>query len=176
MTDTRGPMRAGTNFQDKFPDARARAAECVFNLILIGNLLDARLADFMRGYRLSTAAANILAIVAGAGEPLSPYLISERRFVTRGATTSVLDSLEKRGLIRRVPHPSDRRMLLIEVTDAATSFVDEAEPHVHRLETAWMACLTAEEQDALVAILGKIHNHLAALSPTEPAIPKRLSE
>ncbi|MEY2463907.1 MAG: hypothetical protein QOH64_2045, partial [Acidimicrobiaceae bacterium] len=55
-------------------------------------------------------------ILDGSDRPLCPNELGERRLVTRGTVTGVLDSLEERGLVVRTPHPDDRRMLLIELT------------------------------------------------------------
>ena len=46
--------------------------------------------------------------------------------------TSLLDNLEKRGLIRRLPHPHDRRKLLIDITPAAQAIIDELLPRCTR--------------------------------------------
>ena len=51
--------------------------------------------------------------------------------VTTGSMTSLLDNLEKRGLVRRLPHPDDRRKLLIDITPDAQAIVDELLPTLH---------------------------------------------
>ena len=48
--------------------------------------------------------------------------------------TSVLDTLEKRGLIRRLPHATDRRKILVQITPAAQEIVDELLPSLHACE------------------------------------------
>ena len=45
--------------------------------------------------------------------------------------TALLDNLEKRDLMRRQPHPQDRRKLLIDITPAARAIVDELLPSLH---------------------------------------------
>ena len=50
-------------------------------------------------YQLSPSARSVLAVVEGADQPLEPSVIAERR-----------------GLIRRLPHPGDRRKILIDIT------------------------------------------------------------
>ena len=67
-------------------------------------------------YDLSVSAATVLAIIDGAGEPITPGVIAERAIIAAASTTSVLDTLEKRGLVERRPHPTDRRKLLIDLT------------------------------------------------------------
>lgn len=87
----------------------------------------------------------------GAGEPLEPKVIADRLLVTTGSMTSLLDNLEKRGLIRRHPHPEDRRKLLIDITPAARPIVDDLLPSLHAREREVMAAaLSASEQRALI--------------------------
>ncbi len=39
--------------------------------------------------------------------------------LTSAATTAMLDRLERKGLVRRVPDPGDRRSVLVEMTEGA---------------------------------------------------------
>ncbi len=45
--------------------------------------------------------------------------------------TSLLDTLETRGLVERQPHPTDRRKVLIQQTDQAREIVDRMLPAAH---------------------------------------------
>lgn len=42
------------------------------------------------------------------------------------SVTNVVDRLEQQGLVRRVPHPTDRRTTLAEITAAGRTLADEA--------------------------------------------------
>lgn len=156
----RGAIRMGEDFGWDYPDASALATECVLNLIHTGDMLLRRGRTILREYGLTETSANVLAILRGAGTPLPPYVIGDRLLVTRGAVTGLLDSLERRGLVRRLPHPSDRRMLLVDLTSTAHQLLSELLPRVHREERAWMSCLTSEEQNMLVELTGKIQSYL----------------
>lgn len=46
----------------------------------------------------------------------SPAALAVHAGCTRATMTSLLDSLEKRSLVQRYPHPQDRRSLLIALT------------------------------------------------------------
>jgi len=56
-------------------------------------------------YQLSPSAREILAVIEAAGQALERPVIAERLLITTGSTISLLDALEKRGLIRRLAHP-----------------------------------------------------------------------
>lgn len=45
--------------------------------------------------------------------PLTPKAIGQHLGLTSGSITALLDRLEQRGLIRRSPHPDDRRAVLV---------------------------------------------------------------
>lgn len=176
---SRGPepiVRVGADFEDEYPGASALATECYANLI--------RTADLLLGlhnrhtsdrYQLSPSARSVLAIVEGAGQPLEPSVIAERLLVTTGSMTSLLDNLEKRGLIRRLPHPEDRRKLLIDITPAAQAIVDELLPVLHARERDVLgAALTAAEQRTLLSFVAKIQQAAAdAQSQPSPTAAQR---
>eukprot|EP01032_Pedospumella_encystans_P006400 gene6400-biopygen5516 len=73
--------------------------------------------------------------------------------ITSGTMTNRIDQLEKQGLVERLPHPDDRRALLVALTDKGRIVIDAAvTDHVenqHRL----VETLTLEERAALDALL-----------------------
>jgi len=110
-------------------------------------------------YGLSATARMALAVIEGAHEPLEPSVIAERLIITSGSMTSMLDTLERRGLVRRMPHPEDRRKLLIDVTDEAKAILDELLPSLHDRERRLMeAALTKDEQRRLLEIVAKVQS------------------
>lgn len=107
---------------------------------------------------LSVSAATVLAIIDGAGEPITPGVIAERAIIAAASTTSVLDTLEKRGLVVRRPHPTDRRKLLIELTPTGRNAIDHILPGIHRLEKQIMDVLTSEEKRDLIHLMAKVQS------------------
>lgn len=74
-----------------------------------------------------------------------------------GAMTRLLDRIEKKGLIRRVANPEDRRSYLLELTPGSTALFPQAK---HLVETVFRQLLDgfSEEQatalkDSLEAVL-----------------------
>lgn len=51
---------------------------------------------------------------------------SERLMVHPASMTHTLDRLEGDGLVRRVPHPDDRRTTMVEITDAGRQLTKKA--------------------------------------------------
>ena len=163
-------IRVGDDFEDEYPGASASATECYANLLRAADLLmGLHNRQSLDEYQLSAGARQVLAIVDGAGEPLEPRVIAERLLVTTASVTSLLDNLEKRGLIRRLPHPEDRRKLLIEITPAAQDIVDDLLPSMHARERDLVdATLSAAEQRQLLKSLAKLQ-HAALRARSAPA-------
>lgn len=146
------------DFEREYPGASRVATECFANLVRTGDMLiGLHNRQALDDHGLSSSAKMALAVIEGAGEPLEPGVIAERLIITAGSMTSMLDTLEKRGLVRRSPHPTDRRKLLIDITEAAEAILDEMLPALHDRERVVMdAALTRREQKALLAMLAKI--------------------
>lgn len=142
------------------PEAHSPATYGVIRTIQTGEMLLERVQQVCRHYGLTLSTANALAIVDGAGESLSPGVIGSRLLVTGGAVTQILDALEQRGLVRRVPNPYDRRSILIEITEAGRRLRRQYEPHLNRRDAVWMGGLNSEEQEQLAALLEKVQAHL----------------
>ena len=69
--------------------------------------------------------AALLAVVHGdrVGRPLTPGDLGERLGISSGATTAVVDRLERAGHVRRVRDDRDRRRLTLHRADSATALL-----------------------------------------------------
>lgn len=68
-----------------------------------------------------------LALRRLAAEPLTLRGLAERLQADPPYVTLMIDDLEKRGLVRRKPHPDDRRAKLVELTAAGRKAATRAE-------------------------------------------------
>ena len=120
-------------------------------------------------HQLSGTAKQALPVLEGAGEPLEPTVIAERLIITTGSMTSMLNTLERRGLVRRMPHPDDRRKLLISVTPKGAAIVDRMLPSLHSRErTIINDALTKTEQRQLRTLLAKVQASCAQHADDPP--------
>lgn len=158
----RGPLRVEVDHARRYPGADKLATECVINLIRTVNLVTAEVERILRRHGLTGPGFNLLMIVEGAGGSLSPHEIGERRLVTRGTVTGVLDTLEKQGWVRRIQHPEDRRRLLIELTDRGRRTLSDACEELFPAQAEMIAVLNRQKKAELVGALGKLQDHLGA--------------
>lgn len=83
--------------------------------------------------------------------------------------TVLADGLETDGLIRRVPHPSDRRATLLELTGDGRTEADGAlAPRLAKIATVFEA-LTDGERQQFVAMLRKLVDAMAPC-PGDPPV------
>src|SRR2546428_4753301 len=71
---------------------------------------------------------DMLATLRRAGAPyrLSPTDLFRSMMVTSGTMTNRIDRLTEKGLVRRVPHPEDRRGILVAFTEQGRELIDRA--------------------------------------------------
>lgn len=113
---------------------------------------------------------NSLAVIEGAGHPLTPSEISERTLTSSATMTSTIDALERRGWVRRVSNPDDRRSVLVEITDEGQAVTDRFLPGIRKLDVAIFAGLSSTERTTLLKLLAKVLHQLAIVA-SEPPIP-----
>ena len=143
-------------FAREFPSGDATATECAQNLVRTADLfLDAD-ARALRRHGLSTGARILLATLEGAAGPVSQSAIAERMIITGASVSSLVDTLERKGLVRRVRSASDRRTTLVELTDAAYPIIDAYLAEVTTLHAHEFAGLDEQESETLVTLLAKV--------------------
>ncbi len=149
------------DFEERYPGASPKATEAAMNLVRTADMLVKRIGDLVRPFGLSPSSALALGIVVDAREPLPPNQIAARLIISRATVTGLIDSLERRGYVRRVPHSSDRRMLLIEPTESGRQVAHEFRLVVHRRQKEWLSALSESQRDQLIEVLHQLQSVLA---------------
>ncbi len=145
------------DFYDQTPDGNIHATEAVMNTIRTADLLFDRIGRLLRPLNVSAAGGLVLGILRDRGR-MSPSELGERLFVTRATVTGVLDSLERRGFVSRLPNPADRRGLLVEITPEGLTVLQELRILIHRNEKRWMGALSEEELSVYIGLLHRIQD------------------
>jgi DNA-binding MarR family transcriptional regulator len=151
------------DFYDQTPDANVLATEAVMNTIRTADMLFDLIGRLLRPLNVSAAGGLVLGILRDHG-PMSPSELGERLIVTRATVTGLVDSLEQRGFVRRSANPTDRRGLVVEITPAGLTVVQQLRTLVHRNEKAWLSGLTEPELRGYLAYLHRIQDSLASVS------------
>jgi MarR family transcriptional regulator, negative regulator of the multidrug operon emrRAB len=155
------PIRVVPDFAERYPGASPKATEAAMNIVRTADLLVKRIGELVQPFGLSPSSGLALGILADAGAPLPPNQIADRLIISRATVTGLLDSLEKRGYVRRLPHATDRRMLLIELTDTGRQVAHEFRLLVHQHQKGWLAALSEQEQCELIESLHQLQSSLS---------------
>jgi DNA-binding MarR family transcriptional regulator len=107
--------------------------------------------------------------------PLGPAEIARRLDVSTAASSGIVDRLVAHGHAVRTPHPSDRRRLVVEITDRGrVDTVRLLTPMLERLEEL-DAELDEHDREVVARFLeGSVEALLAVVPPEERPHPEAL--
>lgn len=166
---TLGVVKVGVNFKDEYPDGDPLAAELFATLLRAGEAIDTELDRTMiASTGVSSSLLNSLAVIEGADQLLTPSEISERTYTSSATTTATIDALERKGWVRRLPNPEDRRSLLIQITNDGQAVADRFLPGIRKLELAALSGLTRSERATMLRSLAKVLRQIAIVAADPP--------
>ncbi|PBC76721.1 DNA-binding MarR family transcriptional regulator [Streptomyces sp. TLI_235] len=114
----------------------------------------------LREFKLSTPQYTVLLVLSE--EPgLSGAALARRCLVTPQTMSSVLGTLEGRGLVERKPHPIHQHILEARLTRGGRTLLARADQAAMAVEQALDAEFDAEERAQLLALLGRCTAALA---------------
>ena len=93
---------------------------------------------------------------------LSPGEIARRLGLTTPTVTRAATRMEAAGLLRREPHPGDRRLVRLRLTDRGRELEKDIDEQTRQLTERALAALGAGERAALVRALRQIRRNLTA--------------
>ena len=98
---------------------------------------------------------DVLATLRRIGEPheLTAGELVRQTMVTTGALTNRIDRLEERHLVERVPSPTDRRSVIVRLTDEGLRLVDTVAATHLDTERRLLAGLSQRQRSSLVIAL-----------------------
>ncbi|MCL4458445.1 MAG: MarR family transcriptional regulator [Chloroflexi bacterium] len=82
--------------------------------------------------------------------------LSQKLFRGNSNTTTLIDRMERDGLVRRVPHDEDRRVIMVEITEKGQELRDKVKQPYREFLTRMMACYEGEELEVLDRLLRRL--------------------
>lgn len=121
-------------------------------------------------FGLNRGDVGVLSAIRVAGPPqrLSPTELFKGLMLSSAGMTGRIDRLEKRGLVKRIPDPTDRRGVLIELTRDGRKVLEEAVAANTKAERQLLDHLSPKEMAALSSLLREV---LSGLEPGLTAGP-----
>lgn len=154
------------SFDEEFPDASRLATETFLNIGILVGTVQAVVDKLVAREGLPSAAAfNVLSVLGGDPAPLRPSVIAQRMMVTRATITGLLDTLERRGLIRREPGLGDGRSREVSLTDTGSDVVNRLVPAMHTFERELMEVLSHAQLRQLGRMVAALQARIASIDP-----------
>jgi DNA-binding MarR family transcriptional regulator len=140
------------------PDLQVGALQVTARLSRIGPHLARRQEEVFHRFGLNRGEVGALSALRIAGPPhqLSPTRLARGLMLSSAGVTSRIDRLERRGLVRRLADPDDRRGVIVELTDQGLEVVDEAVAAVTISDRQLLERLDTEEIAQLEGLLRKL--------------------
>jgi DNA-binding MarR family transcriptional regulator len=145
-------------WRDARPDLEVGALQVTARLSRIGPLLARRQEAIFERFGLNRGEVGALSALRIAGPPyrLSPTRLGKGLMLSSAGVTSRIDRLERRGFVRRLPDPDDRRGVIVELTDQGMEVVDDAVAALAISDRQLMERLDPEEVAQFEALLRKV--------------------
>lgn len=116
----------------------------------------ARVDEALRPYDLTFARYEALVLLTFSRKGSLPLgKMGERLMVHPTSVTNIVDRLERQGLVRRTPHPTDRRTTLCEITSQGRKVCKAATDAVVDIDIG-ITGLTDREANQLTRLLAKM--------------------
>lgn len=95
-------------------------------------------------------------IVTGPPYEAKPNEMSRHNLLTSGGMTNVLTRMEKKGLVARRRDNSDKRSVIVSVTDEGLTVFNAVVGRVNDVEHALLASISKKERTSVTGVLRKI--------------------
>lgn len=142
-----------TRFQGTADERRALAA--YIKLMRAAESVTARLAAGLREAGLTTSQLGVLEALLHLG-PMAQCDLASKQLKSPANLTTVVDNLERRGLVRRTRDPKDRRRSVVELTGEGRRRITDFFPRHAAAITREMSILEADEQEELARLCRKL--------------------
>ncbi|WP_432828070.1 MarR family winged helix-turn-helix transcriptional regulator [Dactylosporangium sp. CA-092794] len=86
--------------------------------------------------------------------------VAEQAAISKATLTGVVDTLSGRGLMRRVNHPGDGRLVLLQLTRKGHRLIRELLPESESAEAFALSCLEPAELARITTALRGLVDHL----------------
>ena len=140
------------------PDLGVDALQVTARLSRVGAHLARRQDAVFGRFGLGRGEVGALSALRVAGPPyrLSPTHLAKGLMLSSAGITSRIDRLERRGFVRRLADPNDRRGVMVELTDEGLGAVDSAVAALTVSDRQLLARLEPDEIAQLESILRKL--------------------
>ncbi len=136
---------------------RSREQQATLGLLRTADAIKRHFTHVIERHGITLQQYNVLRILRGAGPDGLPTLtIGERMIEQTPGVTRLVDRLEKKELVNRVPCPKDRRRVYCRITPQGLALLDELDEPINRADAHAVSVLQSADLDSLIALLDRV--------------------
>ncbi|HWL40590.1 MAG TPA: MarR family transcriptional regulator [Gemmatimonadaceae bacterium] len=136
---------------------RSREQQAAIGLLRTADAIKRHFAQVIERHGITLQQYNVLRILRGAEpEGLPTLTIAERMIEQTPGVTRLVDRLERKGLVSRVPCPKDRRRVYCVITARGRDLLEELDEPVSRADEQAVAVLEPADVDSLIDLLDRV--------------------
>lgn len=130
----------------------------VTSVMRVQQVLQSAVDTALRPHNLTFARYEALVLLTFSSRGSLPMrVMGDRLQLHPTSVTNIVDRLEHDGLVRRVPHPTDRRTTLVEITDEGRALMERATEAVTEINFG-LGGITERQTQQLTELLGKVRH------------------
>ena len=147
-------LRAAALWDERIGPSRTMAA--VTSVMRVQQILLSAVDGALRPHGLTFARYEALVLLSFSRLGRLPMrVMGERLQLHPTSVTNIVDRLQADALVRRVPHPTDRRATLVEITDGGRAALEDATKAVTDVDFG-LSGLTPDEETQLTTLLSQV--------------------
>ena len=136
-------------------DTERLALDAYIKLMRAAESVTARLASGVRKVGLTTTQLGVLEALLHLG-PMAQCELAAKQLKSPANLTTVVDNLERRGLVQRKRDPGDRRRSIVELTPQGRQLIETFFPDHAAAIARELSVLSAKEQHQLALLCRKL--------------------
>jgi DNA-binding MarR family transcriptional regulator len=149
---------------------KLRPHEALLNVYYTATCLKKQAGEFFQRFGLTDVQFNLMMLLrhqSGARGGLSQAHLSDMMLVNRADITSLVDRMEKSGLVLRTATPEDRRYNVVKLSTRGRKLLTQVEPLYAKEVKKIMAAFGEAEQKRLITMLEKIRSSIKGELPVQ---------
>lgn len=146
--------RAAELWEERIGPSETMAA--VTGIMRVQQIIQSAVDGALKPHGLTFARYEALVLLTFSRRSALPMrVMGERLQLHPTSVTNIVDRLEKDGLVKRMPHPTDRRTTLVEITEDGRARREAATEAVNSIDFG-LTGLTSRQTEQLTDLLTKV--------------------
>jgi DNA-binding MarR family transcriptional regulator len=114
----------------------------------------------LKDHSASLIRFHIMSTLFKNGGEMTPSEIAESVFREKNSVTAVINTMERQGVVHRVPSTNDRRSVKVVITDKGWKEANRLNPIAQEISRDTLGCLDREQVEGLIETMRNLRGSL----------------